>query len=177
METVTKTSNDVLLDQLATFINEIGIACRSGTLSGDTFLPGVDIQQGTIIYDVGKLKYPGDLLHEAGHIAVLLAEHRTVAQSPDDLFGNIGPEAAEMAAIAWSWAAIKYLEIPPEVVFHEHGYKGGSESIMENFSNGKYFGVPMLQWMGMTKEPKRDIAADEHTFPGMMHWLNPGKNG
>ena len=42
---------------------------------------------------------------------------------------NMGDDGGlEMAAIAWSYAAAIHLEIPPAVVFHEAGYRGGSKS-------------------------------------------------
>ena len=54
-----------------------------------------------------------------------------------------------MAAIAWSWAALVHLRLDPAVVFHQEGYRGGSQSLIENFSMGRFVGVPMLRWMGM----------------------------
>jgi len=164
----------LLIEQLVGFINGIGIECSESALPEPTFLPGVDIQGGRIIYDKARLKYPGDLLHEAGHLAVLLPIHREQAQSPDNLFGNVNPAAAEICAISWSWAALQRLQLASEIVFHEHGYRGGSQNIIDNFCNGKYMGVPLLQYYGMTKEPKHDVAADEHTYPKMKHWLRPG---
>ncbi len=167
--------DDLLLHKIVGFINDTGIECKEGTLPESTFLPGVDIKDGRIVYDKLLLRYPGDLLHEAGHIAVLLPHDRRQAQSPDKLFGDVDPAAAEMAAIAWSWAALQHLQIPPEVVFHEHGYKGGSSNIIENFSAGRYFAVPYLQWLGMTAEPKHPVPASEYTYPKMKHWLRPEK--
>ena len=49
-----------------------------------------------------------------------------------------------MAAIAWSSAAVRKMGLPPEVVFHEAGYRGGSRSMIENFGSGHYPGVPFL---------------------------------
>lgn len=155
------------------FINKIGIPCRVKPLPHQTFLPGIDISGGTIYYDAQRMPYPGDLLHEAGHIAILKPEYRSVATGPDNLFGDMNRDAAEMAAIAWSWAALKYLRIAPEIVFHEHGYKGGSSTILENFSNNKFFGVPVLQRFGMTRDITGTVSTGEQVFPAMKHWLRP----
>ena len=156
---------------IVSFINGIGIPCRPQALQEGTFLPGIDIQQGTILYDIDKMKHPGDLLHEAGHVAVLPPHYRSIAQSPHDLFGEMDPAAAEMAAIAWSWAALTYLQLHPHIVFHQDGYKGGSGAIIENFSRGAFFGVPMLHYLGMTTDP---LHGKTHgTFPAMQHWLRP----
>ena len=78
------------------------------------------------MYDAQKLLSPGDLLHEAGHVAVLTKSDRIGVTSPE-VSGDMEPGGVEMAAIAWSWAALKYLGIAPEIVFHKEGYKGDSE--------------------------------------------------
>ena len=103
-------------------------------------------------------------------MAVLLPADRAKV-SGDNPEGDISAPAAEMAAIAWSWAALQHIQLPPEVVFHEHGYKDGSQSIIENFSEGRYMAVPMLQWLGMTTEPRNGEIADEFTYPKMKYWL------
>ncbi len=76
---------------------------------------------GKLVVDRGKLKYPGDLLHEAEHLAVVETSRR---QSIGAYVGFNTDEG--LGAIAWSWAALKHLELPPEVVFHPDGYKGMS---------------------------------------------------
>ena len=76
-------------------------------------MPGIDIRQGTILVDEARLAHPGDLLHEAGHLAVADPAERGGARlSPSD--------GDEMAAIAWSWAALKHLDLDPAIVFHAH---------------------------------------------------------
>ncbi|MBL7692322.1 MAG: hypothetical protein JNM41_12070 [Flavipsychrobacter sp.] len=153
------------------FINQIGIPCMPATLTNDTFLPGIDIRNGIIWYDTERMKHPGDLLHEAGHVAVLLPEDRKIVSSPYNINGDLQAGGAEMAAIAWSWAALKHLAIPPEIVFHENGYKSGGADMIRNFTNGQYLGHHLLAWMGMTyvseNEPSKNI------YPAMTHWLRP----
>lgn len=169
----TLTIDALLMEKITSFLNEIGIDCREGMLMESTFLPGIDIQKGGIIYDRQRLKYPGDLLHEAGHLAVLRPADRKEAQSPDSVSGDIQPPAAEMAAIAWSWAAAKHLKITPDILFHEGGYKGESAWLIEIFSAGSYIGVPMLQWFGMTKQASPNTPDNEITYPRLAHWLRP----
>lgn len=79
-------------------------------------------------------------------------------------------EGGEMMAIAWSYAVCIHLNIDPHIVFHEHGYKGGGKNIVENFNAGRFFGTPLLQWCGMTIEPKKDIDTDK-VFPRMIKWM------
>lgn len=154
-----------LLHSITEFINNIGISCEEGIVDQHTFLPGVDIVKGNIVFDRVMMDSYGDLLHEAGHIAVLKEEVREVVTSPD-VWGDLGEENAEVAAIAWSWAAADYLNIPPEVVFHDEGYRGGADSIIDRFSKKNYVGVDLLQDMGMT-------TSGNNGFPEMKHWLRP----
>ena len=73
--------------------------------------------------------------------------------------------AEEMMAIAWSYAAAVHLDLDPAVVFHEGGYRGGSASLIEAFARPSPLGVPMLEWLGMTRD-----------FPVMTRWLFDGSN-
>jgi hypothetical protein len=47
-------------------------------------------------------------------------------------------EGNEIVAILWSFAAVRYLNLPLQVVFHEHGYKGESEWIIQQFEKEVY---------------------------------------
>jgi len=154
------------LDLILSFLDRIGIVATERSLPEKTFLPGILIERGTLVIDREKLKYPGDLLHEAGHIAVVPPSQRPTLS--ENL--TTGP-AEEMAAIAWSYAAALAIGLDPAIVFHEHGYKGGGPSILENFQAGRYFGVPILQWGGMTRERPDDTGTP--VYPQMAAWLRP----
>jgi hypothetical protein len=152
------------------FLINIGISVRFETLNSPCFLPGLFIDNGTIIVDIEKLKYPGDILHEAGHLAVVSAADRVHTCEPDIALRK-DREAEEMMAIAWSYAACVQLDIDPGFVFHDEGYKNGGSSIAENFKTGHYFGVPMLQWVGMALENKQAEAQGKPAYPQMLQWL------
>jgi hypothetical protein len=77
----------------------------------------------------------------------------------------------EMGAIAWSWAALMHLGLAPEVLFHPQGYKGGADALIENFSIGRYIGVPILQWKGMAFEPRIAENNGQKPFPHMVKWI------
>lgn len=165
-------SEPPLLEKITDFLHEIGINTHKQQLDEPTFLPGVLIDKGTLIIDEEKLLYPGDLLHEAGHIAVMTNEERS------SIRGNVGEATSaskaggeELSAIAWSYAALKHLGLPPEVVFHPNGYKGASDWFMEQFALGKNIGVPLLQWMGLcyTEAPAEN--PEIKTYPHLIKWL------
>ncbi|UYQ95910.1 hypothetical protein MKQ68_12445 [Chitinophaga horti] len=152
------------------FIWSIGIPVIFTTLPEGTFLPGALIQNGHLIIDTDKLLYPGDILHEAGHIAVVPAAERGTLHN-DNIPLRMHREAEEMMAIAWSYAACLYLDISAYFVFHDHGYKGGGKEIADNFNDGRYIGVSMLQFAGMSGEPKQSAALGLPAFPEMAKWL------
>jgi len=148
-----------LVSRLACFIQDVGLKIQSTNIAEPTFLPGLTVFDGSILVDESRLLYPGDLLHEAGHLAVLPSSEREHVSAPLD-----GDAGMEMAAIAWSYAALRHLEIDPKVVFHEAGYKDGSQALIDNFAARRFIGVPLLQWMGMTTEKD---------YPMMSQWLRP----
>src|SRR3954447_21079468 len=152
-----------LTEKLAAFVREIGIEVRAEVLDAQTFLPGLDIRGGAILVDETRLTYPGDILHEAGHIAVSDPASRKTAPISAD-------PGEEMAASAWSYAAARKLQIDPAIVFHT-GFKGGGPNLVENFNSGRYIGVPLLQWYGMSVEPKQAAAAGVDPYPHMVRWL------
>ena len=152
------------------FIQSIGIDVSFKPITGECFLPGIAIEDGYIIIDKEKLTSPGDILHEAGHIAVVPANERN-SLNEDSIAKRADREAEEMMAIAWSYAACVHLDIDPFFVFHKDGYNGGGKSIADNFIQGNYFGVPMLQYVGMTIEKRNAEATGGEPYPVMKQWM------
>ena len=152
------------LPAMRAFLAEIGIPTQEVALNDDTFLPGILIKNGGLLIDPAKLLYPGDLLHEAGHLAVTPAAERA------QLFGNVmagkpeqqGTDGDEIVAMLWSYAAAQAIGVPPEIVFHPAGYHGSSQWILDNFQQKNYTGLPLLVWMGLTTTDG---------FPTMTRWL------
>lgn len=153
-----------LTERLAGFVRGIGIDVRSAELPERTFLPGLDIRNGAILVDEARLAQPGDILHEAGHIAVTDPQTRN-APTLDPTDGE------EIATLAWSYAALKHLELDPAVVFHPDGYKGGSQALIDAFTSGGSPGVPLLGYYGLTVEPKFAAARGVEPFPHMLRWI------
>lgn len=152
------------LESILNFFREIQLPHQLTRLEQDTFMPGMTIVGGALWIDTEKLVHPGDLLHEAGHIAVTPAGQRPYLGGDVKKAGHRGGE--EMAAIAWSWAALNHIGLEPEVVFHPQGYKGGSQSMIEAFTSSAGFGYPLLCAWLMCEAPGHGEG-----YPRMKRWL------
>jgi hypothetical protein len=155
---------DPLVQRMAAFLGEIGIEVRSATLDAGTPCPGLWVERGAVLVDEARLAYPGDLLHEAGHVAVCDPAVRADVAIGDD-------PGEEMAALAWSYAAARHLGIDPRVVFHDAGYVSGGAYLATAFDAGGGPGTPLLAWFGMTLEAKAASKAGAAPFPHMLRWL------
>ena len=147
-----------LINKLIGFVQTKGVPVRREPIEAQTFVPGVLVSNGTLLVDVHRLEWPGDIFHEAAHIALTPPSRRPSAS------GNLAvTPAQEMAALAWSYAAAVSAEIDPAIVFHEGGYKQGGAQLLAQYASGLPPGgpgVPMLQWYGMTS-----------AYPRMNRWL------
>ena len=159
-----------LIRRLADFISEIGLDIVSVELSRKTFLPGILVDNGKILADETKLTHPGDLLHEAGHLALAPGELRS-SLSGEVALPGVHMESLEVAVMAWSYAAILHLGLDARVVFHAGGYRGESERVMQNFTLGAYIGVNVLQDAGLAAMGTRAIELGVPPYPHMIKWL------
>lgn len=162
---------DELVNKIIAFLESIGIAVVKDVLRANTFLPGLQLRQGALVIDLDKLCYPGDILHEAGHLATMppdIRENMNDTLPADDL--NSG---GEMMAHTWSYAACVHLDIDPNIVFHGDGYKGGGDNMVQNFLAGRYIGLPLLQWAGMAFDERNALENKQQPYPHMIHWLRP----
>ncbi|PXY43537.1 hypothetical protein [Flavobacterium hydrophilum] len=157
------------LEKVLTFLNEIGIDVVEKELE-TSFLPGLDLGPNCLYIDFEKLLYPGDILHEAGHLAVTTSVERKIAGT-DKMAADWPSQGEEMGAILWSFAAAKYLELPIEFVFHPNGYKNESEWLISNFTNENYIGLPFLEWTGLALGKVNAEKESKEAFPKMLKWL------
>jgi hypothetical protein len=154
-----------LATKIAAFLTSIGIGVHTESITEATFLPGIAVRGGELYVDETRLPYPGDLLHEAGHLALLSGEERAMAT---DEIGHDDPEVSESAVIAWSYAAALHLGIDASVVFHEGGYRGQSAGLLRNFELGVYLGVKTLTRLGLTLS---DVDTTGPRYPQMRRWV------
>jgi hypothetical protein len=146
------------------FLREIGLRVDEVPLDGDTFLTGIRLVPGGLEVDTERLPFAGDLLHEAGHLAVMPEADRLAAEPA------IEP-IAELAAIPWSYAAARHLGIDPAVVFHADGYHGQGPALLQNFHLGVAPGLHLLEAAGLTAAPTRAAELGVAPFPHMRRWL------
>jgi len=156
---------DIIID----FVTSIGLEVVRRPINYDTFLPGLTLEAGKIIVDTNKLLQPGDILHEAGHLAAYDAETRPTIGDP---LPQYMIESSELLAIAWSYAACLHLGLPPAVVFHDDGYGGWGDHLTKTFANGSYIGLPMLQYKGLAYDEKMSVKMNTLPYPNMVRWLN-----
>ena len=150
------------------FLRGIGLEVAAADLpEGTDFLPGLALRGGVLAYDPVRLRHPGDLLHEAGHLALLRPEDR--ACGAED--GLLDDPAVEVAAIAWSFAALVHLGLPLEVVFHAEGYRGRSQALVRSYTLGVYPGVPELEAAGLAAGPAKASELGVAAYPAMIRWL------
>ncbi len=149
------------LDRMLEFLTSIGLPVRETSFAKPGFLPGLLIEKGELLLDRARLLYPGDLLHEAGHLAVTAAAERPLLGA-NVTENHPEKEGEELAVLLWTYAACCHLNIPPIVVFHPDGYKGSSEWLIDTFTSGQYIALPLLVWMGLTTTAG---------FPTMTRWL------
>src|SRR5436190_7543690 len=96
-------TNEVI-GEILSFLREVGIVVTRRPIDDGTFLPGIDVVEGTLIIDELRLLYLGDLLHEAGHLAVTPAPFRNqLSGKVESPYENA--DVIEAAAICWSYAA------------------------------------------------------------------------
>ena len=170
MNKALKQEDKARLQVCISFLNSIGIETIFREIEEECFLPGLLIENGKIVIDLNTLVNPGDILHEAGHIAVTPAEKRALLNAQTITQSDFR-DAEEMMAIAWSYAACIHLSIDPYFVFHDNGYKGGGSYIADNFRQKRYFGLSMLQWVGLTADEKNADKLKVNPYPHMIKWL------
>ena len=162
--------DDPQLQKALAFINQIGITVIERELAHKTFLPGLDLGPGCIYVDYDRLLYPGDILHEAGHLAVTPAAQRALIGSAQ--IGDDWPtQGEEIGAILWSYAAALELDLPLEFIFHADGYKDDSAWLTENFQSGNFIGLPFLEWAGLALGEVRASKEAKPAFPSMLQWM------
>jgi hypothetical protein len=192
------TALDPRLDRILAFVDGLGLKAEIGAVPADAFLGGVRIDAGALVVQPENLLTPGDILHEAGHLAVIPARHRAAVHddvdacvagilagcSENDLAGDpalagLTNMGGEWQAIAWSYAACVHLDLPLETVFCPGAYGVGPEqspmAMAQQCAWGFFPGIHRLVQTGMTAHPRGPLhpEAPPGGFPEMRFWVQP----
>jgi hypothetical protein len=173
-------------EKIVRFLGELGFTLIADPLV-EGFLPGVAIEKSmTIRYDVTRLEMLGDLLHEAGHLAMIPSIFR------NEVFGNVDEaletvsrsyldrnpfmtdvkgvptedptirgllQCGEQEAQAWSFAAAMMIGLAPMMVFRN---EAEFHSVIVGLQLRRHAGINGMAAAGMTTQ---------NMFPQMIRWL------
>ncbi|MCC5612526.1 hypothetical protein LC612_38995 [Nostoc sp. CHAB 5834] len=160
----------------------------------DTFIPYVRVEAGGLT--ISGAVFPGDILHEAGHLAVIPGDFRPLAvdslsavmdamtkyiennphgltQWPEDPLSRAILQSGEAEATAWQYAAAQAIGLPDEWLFPADSYDGGSAHVLQDLKTRTYLGVNGLQAAGWTVQRKQEYR-ESAVFPALNFWLHPG---
>ena len=149
---------------MQTFLDGIGIRLIAASSLVPAVFPGMDIQHGCVLLDESRAVHVGDILHEAGHIALTEPSNRQAFR--------LAPSGGEeLAALAWSYAAAVHLGLDPALVFYPESYHDLGNQLIENFAQQNYIGIPLLQKFGMTLDARKAAERGGTPYPHMLRWL------
>lgn len=75
-----------IVQKIMSFLAQIEVPFTLASIEQNTFLPGLLLQHGVLQIDLEKLIFPGDIPHEAGHIAICEPKERLFLHG--DVFKN-----------------------------------------------------------------------------------------
>jgi hypothetical protein len=164
------TGSNAVIDTICRFLASIGLPPIIGPLPPDTLLPGVTIIGGRLAVDPEQVRWPGDLLHEAGHIAVTPAALRARLDG-SDLADDVAEHAGEAEATAWAYAATRAIGLDPAVLFHPGGYHGKGQRLAFTYAAGCYPGAAGLITGGLALSAAAARDSGMQAYPHMQRWL------
>jgi hypothetical protein len=106
----------------------------------NTFFPWVWIENSTLVYRKNSVDI-GQLLHEAGHLALMPPAKRSLA-NPSKL--PPGPIFGDLAVEAWDYYAAKAADIFPMLIFAKNFENKGLQ-VYTQLENGVHYGIAILK--------------------------------
>lgn len=170
------------------FLNHIGISAELQP-GAKGFLGAVRIVDGRLLVD--PLCPVSDLLHEAGHIAIVPKRYRhllnnnvskghaLMLEDVDHLLADdvdhplyvAVMQSGDTEATAWAWAAGIHLGIAPEKIILDQQYENDGAGVRLALSLGQYAGINGMARAGFCYT-NRAIAhmKDTQCFPALAFW-------
>lgn len=155
---------------------------EEGYVHPGTFIPNILIRDGGIIYN-SRVRI-SDLLHEAGHLAIIPEKYRYICNGDmDKSIMDIWEEAkadkeieeadshmyralmqsSDTEATAWAWAAGKHLCVPENKIIAYTEYQHTGKSIRSCLKVNCYLGIHGLRASDMIDSVK--------SFPALTKWV------
>jgi hypothetical protein len=174
--------------------NVVGLRVDEVSVPADTVLPHVRIHEGGLLVDVARC-YPGDVLHEAGHIAIMPGAFRPLANGdlkavgkamrkhledhpeglathPEDPVCRALIQVSDPEVTAWQYAAAVAVGLPMQWLFPPGTYGDEGPDILRSLQHSAYVGINGLQaahWTVIRANPHRKLPV----YPQLAHWLSP----
>lgn len=177
---------------VVTFLQAIGLPVEwVDHWDGESFMDLVRIQHGGLV--VQKEAAVADVLHEAGHLAVVPAPYRTwihddvdvglermldaietLALDPDDALPKAAMQAGEAEATAWAWAAGVHLGLAPHTIIADSDYQGMGQSLRVALGRGCDPGIRGLCRAGFCGQGSLAAQRGLPVYPALAFWLQGG---
>jgi len=187
MSSVAPPPDDRLLRKVARWLTKIGLKVEQGTRFEVPFNVGIWIEDGGLIYDPAEA-HPGNLLHDAGHLAIIPSIIRPLAKGdiiasieqpieayldshqdafeklPEDPIARACLQCGDAEAIAWAYAAAIAARVDPWLTC-EQGFsnRNDAEHIYRGLQVGAHLGVNGLRAAGFIER------VDD--FPRLTKWV------
>lgn len=183
-----------MLAKVVAWLEEIGLPVERAEVGAPgTFIHGIEIKNGGL--RVADDAFPGDVLHEAGHLCLLPSQFRSLAdgsltaalkalmqylrENPEGLFSypedplcRTALQYSDPEVTAWQYAAALHLELPEDWIFPQGSYlPEGHESILQRLKSNAYAGINGLQAMGWTALSSFSPARPK--YPLLNKWVHP----
>lgn len=182
-------------EEVVSFLERIGLRVErvEAAQVEASFLPSVLVSEGGLKVCMEEA-FPGDILHEAAHLAVIPASFRPYANGdlrevenkmaqylednpeamlsyPEDPLARAVLQAAEAEATAWQYAAAQEIGLPLRWVFPVGSYDGDRVELLRGLRNNAYLGINGLRAAGWTQVRASPYQPDVPVYPKLKFWL------
>lgn len=176
------------------FLQDIGLPVAMATPEEAwpaSFCADVRIERGGL--RVRPSARISNVLHEAGHLAVVPARFRPLLHDdvdaglrammaqlseenlpPDDLAYRAALQAGEAEATAWAWAAGVHLGLAPQVIIEDHEYNGEGPVIRWGLQHDAYLGINGLFHAEFCGRGPLGKLRGWPLYPTLRFWLQGG---
>ena len=176
------------------FVQGIGLEVVTRDSGVRGFIEGVRVRAGVLHVGLDTV-FPGDVLHEAAHLALIPLRFRHLADGdlrdvnkamrnyveahgeglmrhPEDPLCRAVLQADEQEAAAWQYAAALKVGLPDVWLFPDDAFEGNGKAVLQYLKLKRHMGINGLQaarWTLVRKNPHIDLPV----YPELAHWLCP----